>query len=65
METQQNQPIPLSNRDQPFLSWQTTGSPTKTHSISQESGDYVNTYPSNIIPSYLLCSLPKIIVSYF
>lgn len=65
MEIQQNKPIPVSSADQPFLSLQMIACPTKTYRVSQETGDYVNAYPSNIIPSYLLCALPKIIASYF
>lgn len=65
METQQNQLNPLRSGEQLFQSWQMTACPTKTHTMSQETGDYVNTNPSNIIPSFLLCALPKIIASYF
>lgn len=65
METQQKKPIPASSADQPFLSWQMIACPTKTHGVSQETGDYVNAYSSNINPSYSLCALPKVIASYF
>lgn len=48
-----------------LLSWQMIACPTKTHGVSQETGDYVNAYSSNINPSYSLCALPKVIASYF
>lgn len=54
-----------SKRWRPTLSELASDSlPQKIHQLAQETGDYDNSCPSTIIPSYVLPALTNIVASY-